>query len=253
MKSQRVTRSSKYTQASPGDVIEYQNVGQTIIPLSPQGTINEDPDKYLRIKSILLDLECSGERLESLKAHFKEEINSERSFEYIISLHILWKTLEKRDILNSRQEQALQIIIDKVASQYERENIMRILNNTTEWEGLGHSSNIPTNSRVIPSVPDILVESINDEVKRNIGAKWKELARGLNIPEGTIDDLECRYKFAAQGMEMMIHRVLQSHLERSGSNFEYWRAGLQQALRKARRTDLSENIDDILKFHTVNA
>ncbi|XP_066147405.1 fas-associated death domain protein [Euwallacea fornicatus] len=208
-----------------------------------------DPDKYYRIKTILLDLECPRERLESLKVYFKEDINSERTFERIISLNILWKTLEKRDVLNSRQEQVLQVIIDKVASQYERENIMRILNHT-EWETLGHRGNIQANSRIIPPIPNTLVERINEEVKNNIGVKWKELARGLNVPEGKIDELEFRYKFAVEGMYMMIHSVLQSHLERSGSNFEHWRVGLQQALRKARRTDLSENIDEILRFHS---
>lgn len=63
MKSQKVTKSSKYTQASPSDVIEYQNVGQTIIPLSPQGTFTDDCDKVTYAESVFYNVNQSSELL----------------------------------------------------------------------------------------------------------------------------------------------------------------------------------------------
>lgn len=65
MKSQKVTKSSKYTQASPSDVIEYQNVGQTIIPLSPQGAISDNPssDKVTYAESVFYNVNQSSELL----------------------------------------------------------------------------------------------------------------------------------------------------------------------------------------------
>ncbi|XP_050307477.1 uncharacterized protein LOC126744162 [Anthonomus grandis grandis] len=66
MKSQKVTKSSKYTQASPSDVIEYQNIPQTIIPLSPQGTtiINDHQDnKVTYAESVFYNVNQSSELL----------------------------------------------------------------------------------------------------------------------------------------------------------------------------------------------
>ncbi|KAL1491336.1 hypothetical protein ABEB36_011945 [Hypothenemus hampei] len=61
MKSQKVTKSSKYTQASPGD---YQNLSQTIIPLSPQGTVDgTDSNKVTYAESVFYNVNQSSELL----------------------------------------------------------------------------------------------------------------------------------------------------------------------------------------------
>ena len=78
------------------------------------------------------------------------------------------------------------------------------------------------------------------EICSDIGHKWKELARALKIKEGQIDDLEDRY----HGQIERVREILLYHIQNCDSRT--WRSELEEALRRARRTDLSRRIAKII-------
>lgn len=74
------------------------------------------------------------------------------------------------------------------------------------------------------------------------------MARALNVQEGHIDQLQYKYR---DDIYRMVHEILTMLQERCGANYELWRSELQQALTRARRRDLSDEIDDILRFNPI--
>lgn len=76
--------------------------------------------QYNHIYTLLLEHSCSVTNLQILKERFREDINSQRTFETITSITSLWKVLEKRDVLGPEYEDRLRIIVDEILPNNQR-------------------------------------------------------------------------------------------------------------------------------------
>lgn len=76
--------------------------------------------QYNHIYTLLLEHSCSANKLQILKERFREDINSQRTFETITSITSLWKVLEKRDVLGPEYEDRLRIIVDEILPNNQR-------------------------------------------------------------------------------------------------------------------------------------
>lgn len=77
-------------------------------------------EQYNYIYSLLLEHSCSATNLQTLKERFREDINSQRTFETITSINSLWKVLEKRDVLGPEHEDRLRIIVNEIVPNNQR-------------------------------------------------------------------------------------------------------------------------------------
>ncbi|KAL1491341.1 hypothetical protein ABEB36_011950 [Hypothenemus hampei] len=192
--------------------------------------------KYYNICDILLKMEPNDAKLHELKLAFKHDINSQRCFERINSLSSLITTLEKRDVLGPTHMNNLMIIVDKYAATRD-----------ISIENILHSNNSfnRVNDTVLPNTSFAShKERIHEKIIDEIGYSWRQLAEALGLSESRIDMLEFQYRY--RDPCRMIREILEWHSARHSTNFNRWRSQLQRALIKARRTDLSEEVDDIL-------
>lgn len=77
-------------------------------------------EQYNHIYALLLEHSCSVTKLQTLKERFREDINSQRTFETITSIKSLWQVLEKRDVLGPEYEDRLRIIVDEILPNNQR-------------------------------------------------------------------------------------------------------------------------------------
>jgi len=199
--------------------------------------------EYESLRHRLYHFVCNREHVRQLKFHFRDDINSQRSFESISSLPKLLKILEKRDVITYDQQENFEYILNIVLPNSSIGNN----NNNNGFEGIGNRSNVPRMGQVLPQVYVDPVDRIHELIRSDMGHKWKELARALTIGEGKIDSLEDRYR---GNIAEMVNEVLQWHKDNCGAHFELWRSRLQEALERARRRDLSLEINRILTFST---
>lgn len=85
-----------------------------------------------------------------------------------------------------------------------------------------------------------MYDTICDVIGRDIGYKWKDFSRALKIREGEIDSLEIKHRDISD----RIREVLNTY--RRICPAQYFRTNILQALRDARRSDLSIDIANII-------
>ncbi|XP_050309656.1 uncharacterized protein LOC126745718 [Anthonomus grandis grandis] len=203
--------------------------------------------QYTKIRDRLCQLggNCALKSLQFLKTTFKEDINSQRVFERIQDISYLFRILEKRDCIGPNHKKNLSIMIREIGPEDEYINRIwygREVPNLSVFNS--GAANRTQENRVIPPVIRDVTDRVNQLIKMQIGIKWKELARGLGISEGIIEQLENKHRY---DLSEAIHEVLRNHQETCYNNEERWRVDLQRALDRARRRDLIEEMDEILR------
>ncbi|CAG9862980.1 unnamed protein product [Phyllotreta striolata] len=159
-------------------------------------------------------------RLMELKEHFREIIDSKRVFEKITSLADLKAVLRKRNCISE---------LERVLNENQS-------NNNESFRNINPAYN---NQRVLPEVPDDPVEQVDSVIAREIGLKWKLLARKLKISEGEIDAFDNRHPGR---LEESVREILKHYREIHQSD---WKIGFCNALTESRRRDLCYQIQDI--------
>lgn len=199
--------------------------------------------KYFRSK--ILNKKCTPEDVHTLKLRFAADINSKRRLEEIETMSQLIDVLLKRDIL----------------SETNLEPLKYILNQLNDCDNLNEIQNIPEIRGmyvmlvfdifftlifvllVLPSVPDDIKERVYEVIMANIGSKWSDLARALNINEGRIDELgEVHKRISDRVREILCYYEKFCDQRR-------WKSGLLEALTTARRNDLRKRVQEIFDTH----
>lgn len=87
-----------------------------------------------------------------------------------------------------------------------------------------------------------LYQTINELVATDIGNKWKDFARALNIKEGKIDELDEKYR----SIPDRVYKILQLHRSNPvNTNRAKYILSVSHALTKARRNDLRKQVEEI--------
>lgn len=236
--------------------------------------------KYLEdiVLSKLRNVNSSNEILNKIKLHFKDKINSKRTFERINTFEELFNVLKKRNEICFNKTDAYKItlnVIDDKASFKESEisnlrNEFVNLSKTTDTNELhcGPSTqllskeqqnvlqephiNIGTKKYEAYSLNNIhwdcksefskrkeFEKSVMLQVSERIGSKWRNLARYLDITETIIDQIEIKYNLDLKEKAYQILKMSQSELD-----FHNWKVKLTHALEKVRRKDLRDWIEE---------
>lgn len=88
-----------------------------------------------------------------------------------------------------------------------------------------------------------LYQRINELVATDIGNKWKDFARALNIKEGKIDELDEKYR----SIPDRVYNILQFHRSNPRcTNERNYVLSIANALTKARRNDLRKQVEEIV-------
>ncbi|KAJ9597140.1 hypothetical protein L9F63_026970 [Diploptera punctata] len=98
-----------------------------------------------------------------------------------------------------------------------------------------------TDTETIQDPYGILPEAAINRIVRDIGTNWKDLARGLDIPEGIIDEIECTY---AGKLREKARKCLKIFMEDADPHRIV--TILSEALDKCGRRDIKERIQEIL-------
>lgn len=231
---------------------------------------------YIELYRRVKEFNCTDQTLNDLKVLFKSDINSNRRYYSIQTLNDLIQILEKRDVINVHNYDALL-------------KIYGVLNLHNDTLNTGHISDInrnisdtlylnPNTSNIIQNPNNSNASAFNFNLNSSqlinqasvcknkccqsmgcfryeentctkeayqliceeIGSKWKDLARALDIREADIDDLERCSRIYDRTM-----KVLLKHEKISRNKFE-WACNLKNALQKARRGDLRIKIEKII-------
>ncbi|KAG5865702.1 hypothetical protein JTB14_002693 [Gonioctena quinquepunctata] len=200
-------------------------------------------NEYINIRNTVNRIFCTAEDLDRLKCHFRSAIDSERSLDRINGLSRLIRILEKRDSLNSKNIEPFQTI----ARFFNRQDLLDWFNN---YGALRVSAEIPTQPMPLhrfqqnPNEPPVLPSLQRDPVERvivlicsEIGQKWKDFARSLEVREGPIDELEAKYATISE----RAREILRFHRQNAGE--QMWKMLLYDGLDRARRKDLRIEFD----------
>ncbi|XP_060532861.1 uncharacterized protein LOC132705914 [Cylas formicarius] len=174
----------------------------------------------------------------SLVNHFETDINSIRRLDSINTVGDLIDVLESRDVLGPNNIDNLIYIVTAVNRENPDSEIQRAV------QELHHHDRM---EGVIPRVERHPIERVHQLIINEIGFKWKQLARELDIPEGIIDSLESMHR---GNFVEMVREVLNFH--RDNAPDYSWRTKLQRALTEARRNDLSLRVGDILSASRIH-
>ncbi|KAK4886946.1 hypothetical protein RN001_003217 [Aquatica leii] len=172
--------------------------------------------------------QCSNQDMSILKHMFAKQINSIRRLDNIRNVHDLVNILEKRNVLNSRNFKCFQEItaalnINKFDHYFGRSYDRKPVEST--------ASSVKHNSQK---------EQIYELICNELGIKWKDFARALEISDAKIDEMEERYRL----MSERIRKILMFH-ENSLSSVTW--LPLLEALSKSRRNDLRIKIETLIK------
>ncbi|KAJ9581275.1 hypothetical protein L9F63_023547 [Diploptera punctata] len=162
------------------------------------------PQNNQTVLNYLVNLRLSPDDLRNLICEFQPEINSKRRSSYITSTEELIRILEKRGFLKSSFENFASRFAGRVSVPVDREMMTRYVpiaqgqrgyigSNNFAGSGLPPYSRQPsygsvgsrnTDTETIQDPYGILPEAAINRIVRDIGTNWKDLARGLDIPEG---------------------------------------------------------------------
>lgn len=87
-------------------------------------------------------------------------------------------------------------------------------------------------------------QRINDTIIEHIGTFWTDLARNLKIQESAIDEIELQNTSLAS----KANKILEIYYEKK-SDPNRWFFNLCEALEKARRKDLSRDLQEIITMN----
>lgn len=90
------------------------------------------------------------------------------------------------------------------------------------------------------------IERVYDVISTELGHRWKEFARQLELPEGSIDNLESAHH---RRIPPIVREILINHRARSDQRF--WKMKLFDALDNCRRKDLSLKVKEIMASHDL--
>ncbi|KAL3274243.1 hypothetical protein HHI36_015653 [Cryptolaemus montrouzieri] len=144
--------------------------------------------------------------LEELKESFKADINSNRAYFKVQTFKDLMKILEKRDVLNMECLNPLQKIESVLRFYFSGDSQdLQLKSPASDFQDLVLNSPVsPLNrnplsddnddddSRILcnPKVKKRVYELIGTE----IGRKWRDFGRELNLRESALEELEEKYK-----------------------------------------------------------
>lgn len=182
---------------------------------------------------------CDADTLKRVISTYEDQIKSRRRCEAIETINDLIKLLERRGVLSETAQEPLL-------------NIAQLLTNVPT----APVSPVCTSERCLPEQqppqndeqPDGICPSQNryypiyKMIAVNIGRAWKELARNLDVREGTIDSLEQQYKT----IEERVYKVLQEHRSQPHYCDKSYISSLLDGLSKARRNDLRKMVTTLL-------
>ncbi|KAF2903816.1 hypothetical protein ILUMI_02368 [Ignelater luminosus] len=198
-----------------------------------------DTNTYNHIKSEVTQRckMCSGENFIVLKQQFRDDINSARRLDNIRNVQDLIQVLEKRNVVSQHN---INVFI-KIATTTQQPGLLLWINTQIDLSKRDTSSQTAPNSNynnagdnnqpVLNLQHRSRRNQIFDCIVEQIGYKWKDLARNLDIVEGRIDELEERYKTIAERTRQILlyHETLYP---------ETWLPLLLEALNRSRRNDL---------------
>ncbi|CAH0556593.1 unnamed protein product [Brassicogethes aeneus] len=202
-------------------------------------------DEYSVLRQKITSLRCSPDILSSLKEIFSSSINSKREMEFIGNLSDLISILEKRYHLHRDNIEVFKIIAENL-QRHDLKNLIRnygYVQHIVPEISHGVSNNNPEISPIfLPIHPD-LKQRVYDKIRSEIGTRWKEFARYLNIKEGQIDQLNLKYSTVDEStLEVLKYheRICEPHKLRTA---------LCNALSAARRNDLKIEVEHIFDTH----
>lgn len=186
---------------------------------------------YEEVKCRILNAECQDEQLKYLVFKFKDDIKSQRRCDSIQNTADLITILERRDVLD---DQSLCYIAEFLNCAIETQTNQQIpsticterMNNAAPYEPINSKHN-----------------KINNIIATEIGVKWKQFARALNIKESTIDQLGLRNE---NDVHESVIAVLTIHRSQFPLNSGLCELEILNALTSARRNDLRKKIETIL-------
>ncbi|XP_072383185.1 uncharacterized protein [Diabrotica undecimpunctata] len=183
---------------------------------------------------------CTNQQLQCLKEYFKNEIDSKRTFNRIHTLQDLRNILIKRDCDHNLLSGILNQMGIEIGNPSDRVQPQRQPVQNGDGEIRQRLVNFP-DVPAFPHVPADPIERIDQLISLEIGQKWKNLARVLSIPEGQIDQLN------NLPIDEATRRVLRYHRECE----RMWKTSLIKGLQKARRGDLSHQVQIILEYYNL--
>ncbi|XP_063833728.1 uncharacterized protein LOC135082893 [Ostrinia nubilalis] len=216
--------------------------------------------EYTQLKQQLVFYVGGSERhsqlLSTLKEHFRDDINSPRRYEKIVSIGQLLRVLEIRDVLSENNVGPLKEIARRIPNgndllqkinEYELNRVPTEFVNLYASENIHSTPHRPAESFVTSNPNTAMSEAkkqrIIDTVIDNIGTYWRDLARSLDIKEKIIDKLNESNKplhLRAKTIMDMYQKIADS---------QNWFFELCDALETCRRRDL---VKKLKKIATMN-
>lgn len=233
---------------------------------------------YELVKSEIKSIPISVEQLNELKDSFEDEINSIRLLSHIQNLSDLIDALERRDVINEDNIEALikiaEIVsdyrlIDKLKNYqylsrkqtkqtYKNEYAMhRLREEMEEHMRIGSSyyqkpvevnEYIPTKSvqnnpfntdKFSGATKSYIYKLISSEIGRN----WRHFGRELKIKQGELDELDLNYP---RDLKTRVIKMLELFEEPDREDPKEHVMMICNALEECRRKDLSKKIQEIL-------
>ncbi|XP_038210185.1 fas-associated death domain protein [Zerene cesonia] len=188
--------------------------------------------------------------LNQLKNLYKKDIHSKRRFEQINTIGQLLRILEIREVLSEDNVSPLKEIacllqsndLLKSISEYELTHVPRTYMNYYAHHNVSESESIDSIPKGHPygNISARKKARINETIVEEIGTYWRDLARNLKIQENRIDEIDTqKYTLTDKARELL--KIYQHKADPQRGFYV-----LCDALEKARRKDLSKNLQEIM-------
>ncbi|XP_049942262.1 fas-associated death domain protein [Schistocerca serialis cubense] len=201
---------------------------------------------YIQLKESIISKSnyVSPPELNNFVLEYAQIINSKRRCSSIKNLEELICLLEKRDYISPDNVKPLLCIRDRIRDPQRLHSFSNngdSISNGIDDDFYGRQMSNSTESQNdvfrTRSLPPRVLELVSEE----IGRKWKDLARQLGLREGKMNEIEARYP---NNLKERVYACLAMFQENNPDGME---KKLLKALEKARRKDLRDQVEAILR------
>ncbi|XP_072940763.1 fas-associated death domain protein [Epargyreus clarus] len=219
-------------------------------------TVSEYQDLKQQIVVSVGQSEKHGQILHTLKEFYKDDIDSSRRYEQITKIGHLLNILEIRDVLSKDNVGPLKEIarrlpnnneLSRKINEYEAAHSRGEYINNYVSEATQNSSHrqveSPLNNHPFGHISNRKKKRIVDTVVEEIGSYWRDLARHLEIREGTIDNIESNNNSLAKKAQNLME------IYEDKADPQRWFFVLCDALESSRRKDLSKTLQNIMAMN----
>ncbi|CAH2107294.1 unnamed protein product [Euphydryas editha] len=194
--------------------------------------------------------------LNKLKEFYKDDIDSDRRFEQIITIGQLLKILEIRYILSEENVGPLKEIARRLSDSellkkicdYEGNHIAKeyvnqyVIENQPTATILENKENT-FNNYAISEINSMKKHRIKETLVEEVGKYWRDLGRNLKIRECKIDEIDLKYNNVEDKTSELINLFFNK------ADKQRWFFVLCEALDKSRRKDLTKTLQEIMTMN----